>query len=102
MRILSDPDNKRHVIEQCTGLKDKNGTEIYEGDIVRVKHRDWIEHTIHMVKWFGDEEYPAFDLSPEIDETMNDFALAVQSDFFSIKIIGNIHENPELLEEKQS
>lgn len=88
------------ILEQYTGLKDKNGIEIYEGDVVRVKHRDWIEPTIHMVKWGGDEEYPAFDLSPEIDETMNNFALAVQSDLFSIKIIGNIHKNPELLEEK--
>lgn len=86
------------ILEQYTGLKDKNGVEIYEGDVVKVKHKDWIEPTIHMVKWFGDEEYPAFDLSPEIDETMNGFALAVQSDLFSIKIIGNIHENPELLE----
>lgn len=86
------------ILEQYTGLKDKNGIGIYEGDVVKVKHKDWIELTIHVVKWFGDEEYPAFDLSPGIDETMNGFALAVQSDLFSIKIIGNIHENPELLE----
>ena len=100
VRILSDSDNERYVIEQTTGLIDKNGTEICEGDIVEVKHSDWTEPTIHMVKWFGDEEYPAFDLSPGMEETMNSLALAVQSDFFSIKIIGNLHENPELLEEK--
>ena len=99
-RILVDPDNERYVIEQTTWSTDKNGTEIYEGDIVEVKHSDWTEPTIHMVKWFGDEEYPAFDLSPGMEETMNSLALAVQSDFFSIKIIGNLHENPELLEER--
>lgn len=31
-RILPDPDNKRYVIEQDTGLKDKNGTKINKGD----------------------------------------------------------------------
>ena len=94
------PIEGRLVIEQSTGLKDKNGIEICKGDVVRVKHGDWIEPTIHMVKWCGAEEYPAFDLSPEIDETMNGFALAIQSDLFSIKIIGSIHEEPELLEDK--
>lgn len=99
-RLLPDLENKRHVVEQYTGLKDKNGTEIYEGDIVEVKHSDWTEPTIHVVKWCGDEKYPAFNLKPELDETANNLALAAQSDFFSIKIVGNIHENPELLEEK--
>lgn len=88
------------ILEQYTGLKDKNGTEIYEGDIVRVKHSDWIEPTIHVVKWCGDEKYPAFNLRPELDETVNNLALVAQSDFFSIKVVDNIHENPELMEER--
>ena len=100
VRILSDPDNERYVIEQTTGLTDKNDKAVYEGDIVEVKHSDWIEPTIHVVKWCGDEKYPAFNLRPELDETVNNLALAAQSDFFSIKVVGNIHENPELMEEK--
>lgn len=72
----------------------------YAEDIVEVKHSDWIEPTTHVVKWCGDEKYPAFNLRPELDETVNNLALAAQSDFFSIKVVGNIHENPELLEEK--
>ena len=100
-RLLPDLDNKRHVIEQYTGIKDKNSTEIYEEDIVEVKHSDWTEPTIHVVKWCGDEKYPAFNLKPELDEAVNSIALVAQSDFFSVKVVGNIHENPELLEEEK-
>lgn len=100
VRILSDPDNERYIIEENTGLTDTNGKDIYAEDIVEVKHSDWIEPTTHVVKWCGDEKYPAFNLKPELDETVNNLALAAQSDFFSIKVVGNIHENPELLEEK--
>lgn len=90
----------KQVWEQFAGLKDKNGKEIYEGDIVEAKHSDWIEPTICVVKWCGDEKYPAFNLKPELDEVVNSIALVAQSDFFSVKVVGNIHENPELLEEK--
>lgn len=100
VRILSDPDNERYVIEQTTGLTDKNDKAVYEGDIVGVKHSDWTEPTMHVVKWCGDEKYPAFNLRPELDEAVNSIALVAQSDFFSIKVVGNIHENPELLEGK--
>lgn len=84
VRILSDPDNERYIIEENTGLTDTNGKDIYAEDIVEVKHSDWIEPTTHVVKWCGDEKYPAFNLRPELDETVNNLALAAQSDFFSI------------------
>ena len=94
------PIEGRLEIEKFVSLKDENNKNIYAEDIVEVKHSDWTEPTIHVVKWCGDEKYPAFNLKPELDETVNNLALAAQSDFFSIKIVGNIHENPELLEEK--
>lgn len=94
------PIERRLVIEKFISLKDENNKNIYVEDIVEVKHSDWTEPTIHVVKWCGDEKYPAFNLKPELDEAVNSIALVAQSDFFSVKVVGNIHENPELLEEK--
>ena len=95
------PIEGRLAIEKFISLKDENNKNIYAEDIVEVKHSDWTEPTIHVVKWCGDEKYPAFNLKPELDEAVNSIALVAQPDFFSIKVVGNIHENPELLEEKQ-
>lgn len=69
-------------VEQYTGLKDKNGTEIYEGDFLR-----FIGKILTPVT-FQDAEYIAgqFALSPQAPRSDEVF-----------EVIGNIHENPELL-----
>ena len=91
VRILVDPDNERYIIEQSTGLKDKNGTEIYEGDVIKVE-RDGI---IDRVEWI----HGGFGLEPRYNSPFYPRLGNVELRE-KIEVIGNIHENPELLEEK--
>ena len=81
-----DDDN----VEQCTGLKDKNGNLIYEGDIV---NESFLGKTV--VKWLDDKCGYNISKSFEYDDGRCKF----ESESW-YEIIGNIHENPELLEDK--
>jgi len=80
-----------YIIEQYTGLKDKNGKEIYEGDIV--KARDWDgEWGKYRIKW--KQSHCAFEAFKCGKYRKWNFSL---TGFIDIEVIGNIHENPELL-----
>lgn len=81
------------IVMQYTGLKDKNGKEIYEGDILRCyfdknQIADWLY--LH----FSDKvlEQGFFDEIVEIPE------IYTKSFPENIEVVGNIYENPELLE----
>lgn len=95
-------------IMQYTGLKDKNGQEIYEGDIVKI-HRFTQELGENLGVREGEKEFIAsIKLKPYggvtlcIGDVEEGYLWEYENGFHeeSVEIIGNIHENPELLEAK--
>ena len=93
-------DHNKFISEQFTGLHDKNGKEIYEGDIVKTHQFGFANggeierETICGVKYF--EDNTAFGFHPIGSDDLGYIEPALCSDE-GIEIIGNIHENPELI-----
>ncbi|MDJ1110644.1 YopX family protein [Macrococcus sp. S115] len=90
-----DVDEK--YLMQSTGLHDKNGKEIFEGDVVKVSQDD--DYFISFVKNMIEFDYPGFDV-PFPDDwnyECNVLSYLMNTDQ-TIEVIGNIHEHPELLE----
>lgn len=95
-------DRKDVVKMQCTGLKDKNGKLIYEGDIVKFGQfydNEWHSFNIGKVYWGGEFDYPAFELQcSTADFDMCNGLSYIFGNSLYVEAIGNIYENPELLE----
>lgn len=84
------------ILMQYTGLKDKNGKEIYEGDVVVGEKGNYQCRVQGVVKYGG----LAFAYVGKTDEGENWFDTITSPTWTTdsrIKVIGNIHENPELL-----
>ena len=107
------------TVGQYTGLTDKNGKKIFEGDILRygliydyncylesLEHPEEYDNEVYdqdiqvsAVKWCSDCDYPAFDLADH-DFECNGLSQIMCGDY-EYEVIGNIHDNPELLKERE-
>jgi uncharacterized phage protein (TIGR01671 family) len=97
--LLERIDDNSLIFEQYTGLKDSKGVEIYEGDVIKTDRR-----------YYGGHEYQESDgtylyevyymegaFSPFADLTDNEPYPRAEK----CEVIGNVHENPELIKEAQ-
>lgn len=84
------PDQFRHILMQFTGLKDKNGKEIYDGDFVEIEEGP--NKSKREVVWHKSTACFALAIGNGATEYLPNYVRYRQ-----IEVIGNIYSNPDLL-----
>lgn len=85
-------------IEQYTGLKDKDGKEIYDGDLIKVSDAPALKDKTLIVK-FGEyhiDEYACTAMSGWLVQVVNsDWTASLLDEVDKCEVIGNVHEPPK-------
>lgn len=91
--VRSVPIDEECILEQFTGLRDKNGREMYEGDIVVALetgitgYLEWFNGRVMWTDGAGHWDIVDWDTEDIVEDVL------------MLEVIGNIHNNPELLED---
>ena len=83
---------------QSTGLKDKNGKEVFEGDILEIEDEGEV---LGNAKLTWDNEQAVFMIEAISVDDIAPFHEIVSDESYSYRVVGNVYENPELLEESK-
>lgn len=84
---------------QFTGLYDKNGKEIYEGDIVSYNHtiQNYDDDDILNPRYYKTPQHETKSFKSDVKYMYNSFTIMDNSKWNDLEVIGNSFENPELL-----
>lgn len=85
---------KNTILMQSTGLHDKNGKELFEGDILAVE----TDEEVLRVSVFWNQNYALFMFASKKYNVVEALAELLEDNSYPFEIIGNIYENSELLE----
>lgn len=89
-RAIVERGEENIIIEQSTGVKDRNGKTIFEGDVVK---GEWLYGTSKHIVKYKDYGYYPFTVMSEDGEPI---ILSTQ-----VTVVGNVHEKPDLLKEEE-
>ena len=99
LKVYNDVCVSGNKFYKFTGLTDCNGKEIYDGDVVKIHEGHFLNA---VVSWFDDltwdsggSSHPGF----YCKEWLENDELDYHSGFYNVIVIGNIYENPELIQE---